>query len=43
MRQVNGLDMLLWQAIATWEIWFGPVTKRQLLKERLKARIKRIV
>lgn len=23
LRAVGGLDMLVWQAIATWEIWFG--------------------
>jgi shikimate dehydrogenase len=25
LRTVNGLDMLIAQALATWEIWFGPI------------------
>ena len=36
---INGLDMLIWQAIRTWEIWFGPVGQRQSLKEGLKNRL----
>ncbi len=32
---VGGMDMLVWQAIATWEIWFGKVKNRQLLKQKL--------
>lgn len=36
---INGLDMLIWQAIRTWEIWFGPVGRKQHLKERLKNRL----
>jgi len=35
LRTVNGLDMLVWQAIATWEIWFGKVGNRSALKEKL--------
>lgn len=32
---VGGMDMLAWQAIATWEIWFGKVKNRQILKQKL--------
>lgn len=35
-RTVNGLDMLIWQAIATWEIWFGKVEDRDGLKHKLR-------
>jgi shikimate dehydrogenase len=35
LRQVGGLDMLVWQAIGTWEIWFGRVTRKHELKEAL--------
>ena len=35
IRTVNGLTMLIWQAIATWEIWFGKVKGRPALKEKI--------
>jgi len=35
MRTVNGMAMLVWQAIATWEIWFGRVRGRTSLKEKI--------
>ncbi len=38
-QTVNGLDMLIWQALATWEIWFGELKRI----ERLKASIKKIL
>ena len=34
LKTVGGLDMLIWQALATWEIWFGPLGSR--------ARVRRI-
>jgi shikimate dehydrogenase len=43
MRGVNGLDMLLWQAVATWEIWFGAVSDRRTLKRKLKEHLCRCV
>lgn len=36
LRTVNGMDMLLWQAIATWEIWFGKMTNGDRVKSFLK-------
>ncbi len=36
LKTVNGLDMFLWQAIATWEIWFGRVPNASVVKRRLK-------
>ncbi|MBI5531124.1 MAG: shikimate dehydrogenase [Deltaproteobacteria bacterium] len=35
-RTVDGLDMLLWQAMATWELWFGPIAKKGDVKRSLK-------
>jgi len=35
-HSLNGLDMLLWQAIATWKIWFGRLADRSVLKRVLK-------
>ncbi len=31
---IGGLEMLVWQALATWEIWFGPM--KQSFKFKLK-------
>jgi len=36
LRTVNGLDMFLWQAMATWEIWFGRIATPKLVKRQLK-------
>ena len=36
-RTVDGLDMLVWQALAAWEIWFGPVDEASAVKRSLKA------
>lgn len=41
-RGVGGIDMLAWQAIATWEIWFGKVRGRSLLKKALSRRLARL-
>ena len=35
LKTIGGLDMLIWQAIATWELWFGKVSQRQKLKKDL--------
>lgn len=40
LRTVGGLDMLIWQAIGTWEIWFGPVRGRAELKAALVRRLR---
>ena len=32
---VSGLDMLVWQALATWEIWFNPLDHQSTLKAHL--------
>ena len=40
LKTVNGLDMLIWQAIATFEIWFGPVPSCIQEKQGLKKKIK---
>lgn len=36
IRVADGSDMLIWQAIGTWEIWFGPVKNRNRLRKRMK-------
>jgi shikimate dehydrogenase len=35
LKTLGGLDMLIWQAIGTWEIWFGPVKGKAGLKKAL--------
>ena len=35
LQTTNGLSMLAWQAVATYEIWFGPMANRQQIKEKL--------
>ncbi|MDR3606349.1 MAG: shikimate kinase [Oligoflexia bacterium] len=37
---VGGLDMLISQAIASWEIWFGAIPEKQPLKKALKAELR---
>jgi shikimate dehydrogenase len=39
LKTVGGLDMLLWQALATWEIWFGPLVNESRLFKGLKAEL----
>jgi shikimate dehydrogenase len=36
LSTLGGLDMLIWQALATWEIWMGPIAHAQRLKVELK-------
>ena len=36
IKTVNGLDMLIWQAIQAWEIWYGRVSGKQRLKNEVK-------
>jgi shikimate dehydrogenase len=36
MKTIAGLDMLIWQAIGTWEIWFGRIHNRAELFSVLK-------
>ena len=33
---VYGLDLLIWQALLTWEIWVGPIPCRQEIKTLLR-------
>ncbi len=40
LKTLGGLDMLIWQAIATWEIWFGPVSSKTELSNALKQHLK---
>ena len=35
LKTVGGLDMLVWQALASWKIWFGSVPREQALKKAL--------
>lgn len=41
MKTIGGIDMLIWQAIATWEIWFGKMSSRSQTKNRLKSMLLR--
>lgn len=36
---LKGLDMLVWQAIYTFEIWFGPLKNKQELKRGILSKI----
>jgi shikimate dehydrogenase len=35
LKAVNGLDMLIWQALGTWELWYGNLPSRKALKRAL--------
>ena len=35
LKTVGGLSMLIWQALASWEIWFGPLSEKGNLKATL--------
>ncbi len=35
LKTVGGLDMLIYQALATWEIWFGPLQRFEETKTAL--------
>lgn len=37
MKTIGGLDMLIYQALATWEIWFGPNDRLNRLVPELRA------
>ena len=39
LASVGGLDMLLWQALASWEIWVGRIPHIQRVKKELKQQI----
>jgi len=46
LKTIGGLDMLVWQAIGTWELWFGKMSGKHetkvALKKFLKQRLRRI-
>jgi shikimate dehydrogenase len=35
-QTIDGRDMLIWQALATWQIWFGEIDRPRALKRALK-------
>jgi shikimate dehydrogenase len=39
LNTVGGLDMLIWQAIAAWEIWIGEIPDQLELKRQLKCHL----
>ena len=39
VASVGGLDMLLWQALASWEIWVGKVPQLHKVKNELKQQL----
>lgn len=43
LRTIGGLDMLIWQALATWEIWIGRIPRRGAVKTELKRRLRRFL
>jgi shikimate dehydrogenase len=40
LKTVGGLDMLIWQAIAAWEIWMHPISNEKDFKSTLKTELK---
>ena len=36
VKAIDGLDMLIWQALASWEIWFGQLENQKEVKTALK-------
>jgi shikimate dehydrogenase len=43
LRTVGGLDMLIWQAIAAWEIWVGKMNRKNEIKEKAKRVLRSIL
>jgi shikimate dehydrogenase len=43
LRSVGGLDMLIAQALATWELWRGPHPARNELRSALKKHLKKLL
>lgn len=43
LKRVGGLDMLIFQAIAAWEIWFGPLENLKKLKRALSEHLRHIL
>jgi shikimate dehydrogenase len=43
LRTVGGLDMLLWQALRTWEIWLGPIPRRRYVKTALAKHLREVI
>jgi len=39
IKTLSGLDMLIWQAIYTFEIWFGPLKDKKHMKEVIRSKI----
>lgn len=38
-RVLGGIDMLIWQALEAWEIWFGPLRQPRVLKKMLEKQL----
>lgn len=43
LKTISGLDMLIDQALATWEIWIGALDKEEKLHQRLRLYLKGIL
>jgi shikimate dehydrogenase len=43
LRTVGGLDMLISQALASWEIWFGALSEKIELKKRLRTHLENVL
>ncbi|MEK6578485.1 MAG: shikimate dehydrogenase, partial [Bdellovibrionota bacterium] len=41
MKTAGGLDMLIWQALKTWEIWFDRLDNREKQYFELKRKLRR--
>jgi shikimate dehydrogenase len=43
LKTVGGLDMLIWQALGTWELWFGPIPGKARVKADLARYLRRVL
>ena len=45
LRAIGGLDMLVWQAMAAWEIWVGkiPSSRKLALKRSVKKSLEKLL
>jgi shikimate dehydrogenase len=43
LNTVGGLDMLVWQALASWRIWFGPLRQERALKRALMKHLRTLL
>jgi shikimate dehydrogenase len=43
LKTIGGLDMLVWQALATWEIWIGQIPHKKKVKRDLRRHLIKVL